>query len=214
MRMLLASIALLIAQTSAADEWRSLFDGHSLAGWKANVDPEAWSVADGAIRAHAVKTASHLFYVGEHADGVEAFKDFELEAVVRGEPGANSGIFVHTDMAVRNDQNLLANGYEIQLNSSEIEKRKTGSLYAVVDLDKSPVDETQWFTLYVRIDGKRIVVRVNDQTVVDYTEPDDVVRPPERAGRKLNPKGAGIALQAHDPKSTFYFKSIRVRPLP
>jgi hypothetical protein len=40
------------------------------------------------------------------------------------------------------------------------------------------------------------------------------VRPPERAGRKLNPAGGAIALQAHDPDSTYYFKDIRIRSLP
>jgi hypothetical protein len=41
-----------------------------------------------------------------------------------------------------------------------------------------------------------------------------VQRPPDRAGRKLNPAGGAIALQGHDPGSTFYFKDIRIRPLP
>ena len=33
----------------------------------------------------------------------------------------------------------------MQLNSTVKEKRKTGSLYAVVDLAESPVDEAHWF---------------------------------------------------------------------
>ena len=45
-------------------------------------------------------------------------------------------------MTTTNAERHLAKGYEIQLNSTEKEKRKTGSLYAVVDLDKSPVDES------------------------------------------------------------------------
>jgi hypothetical protein len=108
----------------------------------------------------------------------------------------------------------LVNGYEIQLNSSEREKKKTGSLYAVVDLDTSPVDETKWFTVLVKVQDKRIVIAIEGKTVVDYTEPENVERPAGRAGRKLNPNGGAIALQAHDPTSTFYFKSVRVRSLP
>jgi hypothetical protein len=199
---------------SAADAaWRDLFNGKDLTGWKPNTFPDSWSVVDGTIRAHATKESSHLFFVGSKAEGYEKFKDFELEVVARSEPNSNSGIFIHTDYATSNAKQHLAKGYEIQLNSSAIEKRKTGSLYAVVDLDKSAADESQWFKVLITVRGKKITIQVNDKTVVDYTEPDPVVRPPERAGRKLNPEGGAIALQGHDPTSTFYFKSIRIRPL-
>src|SRR6185369_14555429 len=110
-----------------------------------------------------------------------------------------------TDMSTRDAALHLAKGYEIQLNSTEKEKRKTGSLYAVVDLDKSPVDETKWFTTRITVKDRHIVIQINGQTTVDYTEPENVVRPPDRKGRKLNPQGGAIALQGHDPKSVFYF---------
>jgi len=213
---LLLLIAVLITAhpVSGQNQWRPLFDGKSLKGWKANFYPESCVVVDGAIRLRSVKDRVHLFYVGDQADEFERFKNFELEATVRGEPGSNSGIFFHTDFAVRDQFKHLANGYEVQLNSSPTEVRKTGSLYAVVDLDKSPVDETQWFKVNLTVKGKQIVVRLNGQVVVDYTEPEQLVRPPDRVGRKLNPAGGAIALQAHDPGSTFYFKDIRIRPLP
>jgi len=137
-----------------------------------------------------------------------------LEVIARSEPNSNSGIFIHTDMTTTNAERHLAKGYEIQLNSTAKEKRKTGSLYAVVDLDKSPVDESQWFKVRITVRGKQITIQLNDKTVVDYTEPENVVRPADRAGRKLNPEGGAIALQAHDPGSVFYFKSVRIRPLP
>jgi hypothetical protein len=90
-----------------------------------------------------------------------------LEATVRGEPGANSGIFIHTDMTTRDKSLHLAKGYEIQLNSSQKEKRKTGSLYAVVDLDKSPVDESQWFKVRVTVRDKHITIYLNDRQVTE-----------------------------------------------
>ncbi len=197
----------------AADGWRDLFNGKDLTGWKANAYPDSWSIVDGTIRAHATKESSHLFFVGQNAEGYERFKDFELEVIARSEPNSNSGIFIHTDYATSNAKQHLAKGYEVQLNSSEKEKRKTGSLYAIVDLDKSPVDESKWFKVLITVRGQKITIQVDGKTVVDYTEPADVQRPPERAGRKLNPAGGAIALQGHDPTSTFYFKSIRLRPL-
>ncbi|MEI7733563.1 MAG: DUF1080 domain-containing protein, partial [Verrucomicrobiota bacterium] len=198
----------------AAEDWVSLFNGKDLSGWRANAYPDSWSVVNGTIRAHATQESSHLFYVGDQREGIVKFKNFELELFARSEANANSGVFFHTDFSVSNAKKHLAKGYEVQLNSTLKEKRKTGSLYAVVDLDKSPVDESQWFKVRIVVQNQRITVQLNGATVVDYTEPPNVQRPAERAGRRLNPEGGAIALQGHDPKSIFYFKDIRIRRLP
>ena len=208
-------LSLLFTTASFAnDDWQTLFNGKDLTGWKANVYPDSWSVANGVLRAKATKESAHLFFVGERTEGLETFKDFELELEARSEPNSNAGIFIHTDMTANGPAQRLSKGYEIQLNSSAKEKRKTGSLYAVVDLAKSPVDESQWFKVRVMVRGQRITIEVNDKQVVDYTEPPNVERPKERAGRKLNATGGAIALQAHDPGSCFYFKNIRLKRLP
>lgn len=211
---LIITTVLSLSPAFAADEWQSLFNGKDLTGWRANAMPESFSVVNGAIRVNATKESAHLFYVGDLQQGFVRFKNFELEATCRSEPEANSGIFIHTDMTTSNKKLHLARGYEIQLNSQQREKRKTGSLYAVVDLDKSPVDENQWFHVRITVHDQRITVHLNDKQVIDYTEPKDVQRPPDRAGRLLNPDGGAIALQAHDPKSVFYFKDIRIKRLP
>lgn len=207
------STALFAGFAIAADqgEWRDLYNGRDLTGWKANSFPENFTIVGGAIRAHGGAGMSHLFYVGD-GDTFVPFVNFEFEAVCRGEPGSNSGIFFHTGHELRGGK-YLNKGYELQLNSTDKEKRKTGSLYAVVDLDRSPVDETQWFTVRLRVDGKRIQVWLNGEQVQDYTEPDHPERQAGREQRLIDPKGGGIALQAHDPGSTFYFRSIRLREI-
>lgn len=216
MRGVIGFLTLVFATSvSRADDWRPLFNGKDLTGWRANNDPDSFSVKDGVLRVQASgPTSAHLFYVGDLKDGLEAFKDFELEATVRAELNSNGGIFVHTDENIRDAQKHLAKGYEVQLNSSAKEKRKTGSLYAIVDLDSSPVDETKWFTVRVVVRDKRITIAVDGKQTVDYTEPDDVVRPKERAGRLFSPTGGALALQAHDTGSVWYFKDIRVKRLP
>ena len=216
---LTAIVLLLTAATplAAADPgWQVLFNGRDLAGWKPNAYPDSWSVVDGAIRAHATKESSHLFFVGDGREEFVRFRNFELELMARGEPESNSGIFIHTDLATQAAALRLSHGYEIQLNSTAKEKRKTGSLYAVVDLPESAVDETKWFRVRIVVRGQRITVEIDGRTTVDYTEGPNAAaeRPKERKGRLLNPRGGAIALQAHDPKSVFYFKDIRVRPLP
>lgn len=131
----LLCVMLTAGSTRAQNDWQSLFNGRDLAGWRANVMPESFSVVHGCIRAKATRESAHLFYAGDLKKGFVRFKNFELEATARCETNSNSGIFIHTDMSVSNSKNHLARGYEIQLNNSTREKRKTGSLYAVVDLD-------------------------------------------------------------------------------
>jgi hypothetical protein len=49
--------------------------------------------------------------------------------------------------------------------------------------------------------------------VVDYSESPNPKRKESRQGRLLKPNGGAIALQAHDPDSTWYFKEIRIKRL-
>jgi hypothetical protein len=215
MRTLTYLLPLLLTTTLTADDWLPLFNGRDLTGWRANNDPDSFMVQEGILRCHASGPyKAHLFYVGDHQEGLATFKNFELEATVRAEPNSNGGIFVHTDMSTRDAAKHLAKGYEVQLNSSPKEKQKTGSLYAIVPVDTSPVDETQWFVIRIVVIDKRITAAINGQQVLDYTEPENVIRPPERSARLFDPHGAAIALQAHDPQSTWYFKDIRLKRLP
>ncbi|MFM8436443.1 MAG: family 16 glycoside hydrolase, partial [Planctomycetia bacterium] len=68
-------LGLLAAGVAAADEpgFEPLFDGKSLAGWKASENVDSWKVADGQIVCHGPR--SHLFYVGPDADHPAEFKD-------------------------------------------------------------------------------------------------------------------------------------------
>ena len=72
--------------------------------------------------------------------------------------------------------------------------------------------DNQWYTEHIIVQGKRIIIKVNDKTLVDYTEPDNVQRPSDMAGRLLS--SGTVALQGHDPKSKVYFKDIMIKPLP
>ena len=89
------------ASTAAAEEgWIKLWDGKSLDGWKASEDSDSWTIEDGAIVAFkkggdAKGRRSHLFYVGEQAP----FKNFHFKCEVMTRPGANAGIYFHTQVA-------------------------------------------------------------------------------------------------------------------
>jgi hypothetical protein len=55
-------------------------------------------------------------------------------------------------------------------------------------------------------------VKLNDKTVLDYTEPENLQRNPGDEHRKLS--SGTFALQGHDPNSLTYYKNIMVKPLP
>lgn len=201
--------------TATGDGWVSIFNGRDLTGWRPNRTPEAFTVRDGVIRVNAVEGSSHMFYVGSGTEPFERIKNFELELEARSEPSSNSGIYFHSDPATAGGrEHFLSKGYEVQLNNTAIEKKKTGSLYGVVDLAASPVNDTKWFTMRIRVEGKRVGVWTDGKQVIDYMEPEGVENMPGRAQKRIDPNGGGIAIQAHDPKSVWYFRSIRLRRLP
>ena len=205
------AILLLAPNLLFAQDWQPLFDGKSLEGWKASDPAGSFHVADGQIVCDGPR--SHLFYVGP--EGRADFKNFELSAEVMTHNGANSGLYFHT---VFQPQGFPEQGFEVQvLNRRPVagsyrENKLTGSLYAVRNVYKPLVPDDQWFTLRVRVVGKRVQVRVNDQWVVDYVEPDPAPDIPGHPGRKL---GHGtFALQCHDPASKTFFRNLQVRRLP
>lgn len=190
---------------TSADKWISLFDGKSLNGWKANENPDTFKVENGAIVVNGPR--SHLFYVGSVKD--HNFKNFEWKADVMTTPGSNSGMYFHTEYQ---EQGWPAKGYEVQVNNSHTDWRRTGGLYAIQDVKEAPAKDNEWFTQLIIVQGKHVIVKVNGKTLVDYTEPDNPERPKEMAGRLIS--SGTFALQGHDPKSKVFFKNILVKPLP
>jgi len=185
--------------------WVSLFDAKSLTGWKVGENANTFSVENGTIVAHG--PTAHLFYEGDvHQHN---FKNFEFKADVMTTPGSNSGIYFHTEYQ---ESSWPKKGYEVQVNNSHTDWRRTGSLYAVQDVKEVYVKDNEWFTEYFKVEGKHVIVKINDKTVVDYTEPDNVKRDAGSEGRLIS--NGTFALQGHDPNSKVFFKNIMVKVLP
>lgn len=194
-----------IAQTKPdANGWYSLFDGKSMNGWKVGDHASTFSVKDGAIVVNGL--VAHLFYDGDVKD--HNFKNFEFKAEVMTTPGSNSGIYFHT---VYQDSSWPKKGYEVQVNNSHTDWRRTGSLYGIEDVKEVYVKDNEWYTESITVKDKHITIKINDKTVVDYVEPDNVKR---EAGMEQRVLSSGtFALQGHDPKSKVYFRKIMVKPL-
>jgi hypothetical protein len=198
--------ALLIQTAFAADSgWQPLFNGRNLDGWMANENPATFTVKDGALVVKGPR--SHLFYVGP-VNGAK-FTNFELKAEILTKPGANSGVYFHTQFQ---GEGWPAKGYEIQVNNSHGDPKRTAGVYGIKDNYEAPAKDNEWFTMRIRVEGKRIQTFVNDKLISDYTEEPNPERKGMFAGRLI---GSGtFAIQGHDPLSEVHFKSIAVKVLP
>lgn len=197
-------------QEKETGEWIELFNGKDLSGWKANESPESFIVEEGMIIANGQR--SHLFYVGHDNDSA-SFKNFELNLDVMTHHLANSGVYFHTGYQ---KEGWLNRGYEVQVNTSHQgaggykEVKKGGSLYGIRNLYKAFTKDSVWHNLNIRVEGKHVQIKVNDQLVVDYVEPEN---PSGQQSKKVLSSGT-FALQGHDPLSTVFFKNIKVKTLP
>jgi hypothetical protein len=206
------SITALIFGCSSND-WIFLYNGTNLDGWQASENMDSWKIEDGAIVTSGPR--SHLFYIGDVND--HNFKNFELMVDVKTTKGSNSGIYIHTDFQ---ESGWPEKGYECQVINSNpetepggyIEYKMTGSLYAIRNVWKTPVEDDEWFNYHIVVQGKTIRIYINNELMVEYTEPDHTYRPESMKGRLLS--SGTIALQCHDPGSIVYYKNIKIKILP
>jgi hypothetical protein len=182
-----------------ADEegFKPLFDGKSLDGWKVSENKDSFKIEDGAIVAEGPR--AHAFYVGE-VNGAK-FGDFELRLEAMTRKTSNGGVFIHTEYQ---ENDWPGKGYEVQVNNTQGDWRKSGGLYAVVD-NKEPFEDDKWMEMVIRVENGVITSTVNGKKLVDYKA--------EEGKSKLLPEGGTIALQAHDPGSKVYYKNIRIKVL-
>ncbi|MBI2950060.1 MAG: DUF1080 domain-containing protein [Verrucomicrobia bacterium] len=200
--------ALLSATLLAAEDkegWIPLFDGKSLDGWKANENPGTFKVEDGKIVVFGPR--AHLFYVGPVQK--HTFKNFELKLEIMTFPKANSGVYFHTEWL---DMGFPRKGYEVQVNTSHGDPKRTAGLYGVKDNYDALVKDEEWFTMHIVVQGKHVTTKVNGKTIVDFTEPDAPETGRRNSARRIS--SGTFALQGHDPGSKIYYKNIQVKPLP
>lgn len=193
-------------QGKQGDGWVRIFDGKSLNGWKLTQEsPSTFAVQDGAIVVNGPR--AHLFYDGPVGD--HNFKNFEWKAQVMTMPGSNSGMFIHT---AYQPSGWPDKGYEIQVNQTHTDWRKTGSVYSYQDVRDVFVKDGEWYTEHIIVQGKKVTVKVNDKVINEYTEPANLERTGGSANKRLS--SGTVALQGHDPKSKVLYKDIMVRILP
>jgi hypothetical protein len=192
----------------APDEWISLFNGKDLSGWSVNENPQTFRVQDGAIVAHG--DPSHCFYVGKVRK--HDFKNFELKVDVKTNQGSNGGIYFHT---VFQAEGWPEKGFEAQVNNTNGDPIKSGSLYHVKDLGaddiKDIVKDGEWFTEHIVVRDNTITILLNGKKVVEWTQPEGWNGTPDFPERKID--HGTIAFQGHDPDSTVQYKNVLIKLL-
>jgi hypothetical protein len=182
--------------------WVAIFNGKNFDGWKITEEsPGTFTIEDGTIKVAGPR--AHMFYDGPVGD--HNFKNFEFKADIKTMPGANSGMFIHTDYQ---PSGWPAKGYEIQVNQTHTDWRKTGSVYGEQDVKEVYAKDGEWYTEHIIVNGKKVTVMVDGKVINEYTEPDE----PKSKTKRLS-QGT-VALQGHDPKSVIYYKNVMVKVLP
>ena len=202
---LLLAAAAQVATPAVEPGFTALFNGRDFTGWKIAGPAETFTIQDGAIVAKGA--ASHCYYDGSFRN--HSFRNFELKVDVMTEPQSNGGIYFHTKFQ---ESGWPKAGFECQVNVTQSDWIKTGSLYGLVNMALTPAQDNKWWTQHIIVQGNTITVNVNDKRLVQWTQPADWDGGREGPGRKITGPGT-IALQGHDPNSTVYYKNIRIKPL-
>jgi hypothetical protein len=194
-------------------EWRQLFNGTDLTGWK-HVGPGEQYVEDSLIKSKG--GMGLLYWEGQK------FANCTFRIVYRmRDENSNAGVFIRIPIEPREEWMPVFYGYEVQIDnkpelSNEDDYHYTGALYSISKpLAKPGKPGPEWNTMEITLDGPRTLVKVNDTLVTDYTEGDPV---PERKFdfepfRGPRPDSGYFGLQNHGDVDVVFFKEVAVRPL-
>ena len=207
--------------------WISLWKGGTLNGWRAsgttnwaemrwfegvdvwptkkNTGTKSFQLLPNEAASNAIVVEgpqSKLFYAGS-IDGGD-FKNFEFKVDVYTYPGSASGVYFHTRYKEEGSPTF---GYEAQINASRAGESKTGSLVGASEVEAAPHGDNEWFSYYIKVDGKKVTVKVNGETVNEFTEPADADGP-------ASLRRGTIGLESVGSDSRVYFRNPMIRLLP
>ena len=193
------------ARVQAEDGWVTILDEKSFKDWtvmpgKASFKVEdsdglkkfekgQWSFKDGVLKGEG--DVSHIFSPRDD------YENFQFKAEIKISDKGNSGQYFRVAKG-----NGFPKGYEAQVNSTHGDPQRTGSLYNFAKVTEMLVPPDTWFTQEVIAVGNHIVIKVNDKTVVDFTDE-----------KKTYMKGC-MAFQQHNLGSVVEIKNAQVKELP
>ncbi len=174
-----------ITRLASKEKWRTLYGGPADMQMWTPTEKASWETLGEVLRADG------LGYLVTK----EKFQDFALECYTRASKSSNGGVLFRGQEDGKNPR------YEIQVHDVEGAVYPTGSLYGLERAKPYPrIRPEEWFLFQLYVKGKRCVVRIQGETVVDC--------------EKLDRTEAGtILIQAHQKGSWIEYKGIRVRAM-
>jgi hypothetical protein len=120
----------------------------------------------------------------------------------------NSGVFVGFPPS-DDPWSAVDNGYEIQIDATDVPEKTTGSVYGFRSADLKKRDRAlnppgEWNTYEIRVEGERLRVWLNGVKINDFTNTDPA--------RSLVDGHLGI--QNHGADDQVSFRDIRIKELP
>lgn len=200
------AILLLSMPIGHAADWKQLFNGKDLDGWKMT-GPGQFIVENGLL-----KTEGGM---GLLVNTTQKFGNATIRVIFKtASEHANSGVFIRMAELANDPWYGVHNGYEVQIDAAGDEWHCTGALYSLAKVSKrtqKPMGE--WNTMDIDLKGQKTTVILNGEIVNEFTGNQTV---PERKQwfepvRGPRPDAGYIGLQNHDGRSTVYFKEVSLK---
>jgi type 1 glutamine amidotransferase len=203
-RHLLGGIRWAVGDTQAdcrpENGYRPLFDGTNLDGWR-QAGPGSFTLSeDGTLS--STGGMGMLWYAGQ------TFRSYSLKLDWRMDGDDNSGVFVGFPPS-DDPWSAVNNGYEVQIDATDVPEKTTGSVYGFQSADLKKRDRAlnppgEWNTYEIRVEGERLRVWLNGVKINDYTNTD-----PARSLRDGH-----VGIQNHGADDQVSFRDIRIKELP
>ncbi|MFD4529697.1 ThuA domain-containing protein [Streptomyces sp. NPDC058470] len=197
--------------------YRPLFDGtaESLSAWR-QAGPGSFSLSeDGTLTSSG--GLGMLWYAGAPsagsgpgfgADVGPGFGSYSLKLDWKVSGDDNSGVFVGFP-ASDDPWSAVNNGYEVQIDATDVPEKTTGSVYGFQSAELRKRDRAlnppgEWNTYEIRVEGERLRVWLNGVRINDFTNAD-----PARSLRD-----GYVGIQNHGSDDEVSFRDIRIKELP
>jgi hypothetical protein len=207
-------LALSTLASAQTGEWKQLFNGKDLVGWK-HVGPGEMTVQDGVMKTSG--GMGLLYWAGGQLGDCVIRIVYKMK-----DENDNSGVYIRIPLEPREAWMPVHYGYEIQIDNKPDDYHYTGVLYSFSKAMARPGKPgPEWNTMEITLDGPHTRVSVNGTQVTDFTEGQPVSpNPPEEDLKAEGPPKRGprpndgyIGLQNHSDKDIVYFKEVAVKML-
>lgn len=178
---LMLTVFLSVAVFAGSGDWKPLFNGKSLDGWKIH-GTEKWYVEDGLLVCESGPDEKYGYLSTE-----KFYDNFELELEFLQEADGNSGVFFRSTF-----EGTKVSGWQVEVappnhdTGGIYESYGRGWLAQIPEEKENILKMGEWNTLKIRAVGGHITTWLNGQQMVDIND------------EKIAEGKGSIALQIHD----------------